>query len=355
MTPAKDLGFVDITDATVKEKYPYITIMRATLLNNVIKQKPTKKPNPDWWNPNEDYPGMTQTEAMAVLGDLKDPATYPGLENYENVNLTVLTMDAAKVKGRMEIDDQNSLTLSEVKGLVTVTGRAIGSKGSQGGRGILYGNNKVYSWQLPWIEKQPENIQFGWHFGFTAEGKLLCDIATMNTGGSKTKLHKVKFYEANTSEDLGEVYAEPYNFPNVLTYDCHNYLSGDWNVVSAAYGYPCFAKDGQALTYKQVLGNNGFSDSMGDNVYGQFIMIGKTFDGKVAIAIVSKENEGDSELTPLQAAYVLNKMGWKDIMCVGVTDWQSGSWKPGLMVDGKLVADRIQTALYLLWHLTQNN
>ena len=65
---------------------------------------------------------MTQTEAMAVLGDLKDPATYPGLENYENVNLTVLTMDAAKVKGRMEIDDQNSLTLSEVKGLVTVTG-----------------------------------------------------------------------------------------------------------------------------------------------------------------------------------------------------------------------------------------
>ena len=238
----------------------------------------------------------------------------------------------------MEIDDQNSLTLSEVKGLVTVTGRAIGSKGSQGGRGILYGNNKVYSWQLPWIEKQPENIQFGWHFGFTAEGKLLCDIATMNTGGSKTKLHKVKFYEANTSEDLGEVYAEPYNFPNVLTYDCHNYLSGDWNVVSAAYGYPCFAKDGQALTYKQVLGNNGFSDSMGDNVYGQFIMIGKTFDGKVAIAIVSKENEGDSELTPLQAAYVLNKMGWKDIMCVGVTDWQSGSWNPGLMVDGKLVA-----------------
>ncbi len=114
---------------------------------------------------------------------------------------------------------------------------------------------------------------------------------------------------------MGEVYAEPYNFPNVLTYDCHNYLSGDWNVVSAAYGYPCFAKDGQALTYKQVLGNNGFSDSMGDNVYGQFIMIGKTFDGKVAIAIVSKENEGDSELTPLQAAYVLNKMGWKDIMC----------------------------------------
>ena len=76
---------------------------------------------------------------------------------------------------------------------------------------------------------------------------------------------------------------------------------------------------------------------MGDNVYGQFIMIGKTFDGKVAIAIVSKENEGDSELTPLQAAYVLNKMGWKDIMCVG--------W----------LQDRIQTALYLLWHLTQNN
>ena len=223
-----------------------------------------------------------------------------------------------------------------------MTGRAIGSKGNEGGRGILYGNNKIYSWQLPWMEKQPENIQFGWHFGFTAEGKLLCDVATTNTGGSKTKLQKVIFNEANISEDIGdgvELYREPYNFGHqVFDFDCHNYLNGDWNVVSAAYGYPCFAKDGQALTYKQVLGNNGFSDSMGDNVYGQFIMIGKTFDGKVAIAIVSKENEGDSELTPLQAAYVLNKMGWKDIMCVGVTDWQSGSWKPGLMVDGKLVA-----------------
>ncbi len=52
----------------------------------------------------------------------------------------------------------------------------------------------------------------------------------------------------------GEVYAEPYNFPNVLTYDCHNYLSGDWNVVSAAYGYPCFAKDGQALTLQAGIG-----------------------------------------------------------------------------------------------------
>ncbi len=170
----------------------------------------------------------------------------------------------------------------------------------------------------------------------------MCDVATTNTGGSKTKLQKVIFNEANISEDIGdgvELYREPYNFGHqVFDFDCHNYLNGDWNVVSAAYGYPCFAKDGQALTYKQVLGNNGFSDSMGDNVYGQFIMIGKTFDGKVAIAIVSKENEGDSELTPLQAAYVLNKMGWKDIMCVGVTDWQSGSWKPGLMVDGKLVA-----------------
>lgn len=242
----------------------------------------------------------------------------------------------------MEIDDQNSLTLSEVKGLVTVTGRAIGSKGNEGGRGILYGNNKVYSWQLPWMEKQPENIQFGWHFGFTAEGKLLCDVVTTNTGGSKTKLQKVIFNEANISEDIGdgvELYREPYNFGHqVFDFDCHNYLNGDWNVVSAAYGYPCFARNGQALTYKQVLGNNGFSDSMGDNVYGQIVMIGKTFDGKVAVAIVSKENEGDSELTPLQAAYVLNKMGWKDIMCVGVTDWQSGSWKPGLMVDGKLVA-----------------
>lgn len=342
MTPAKDLGFVDITDAAIKEKYPYITVLKATLLNNVIKQKPTRKPNPDWWNPNEDFPGMTQTEAMAVLGDLKDPATYPGLENYENVNFTVLTMDAGKVKGRMEIDDQNSLTLSEVKGLVTVTGRSIGSKGNEGGRGILYGNNKIYSWKLPWMEKQPENIQFGWHFGFTAEGKLLCDIATTNTGEHKTKLQKVIFNEANISEDIGdgvELYREPYNYgQQVFDFDCHNYLDGDWNVISAAYGYPCFARDGRVLTYKQVLGNNGFSDSMSDNVHGQFVMIGKTFDGKVAVAVVSQENESDLELTPLQAAYVLNKMGWKDIMCVGATDWQSGSWKPGLMVDGKLIA-----------------
>lgn len=343
MIPAKDLGFVDITENFLDTKeYPYITVVRATRLSQVMKQKPTKVPSPDWWNPNECYPGMTQTEAMGVLGDFKDPTTYPGLEDIDNVNVTVVTMDATKVKGRMEIDDQNGLTLSEVKGLVTMTGRAIGSKGSQGGRGILYGNNKIYSWLLPWMEKQPENIQFGWHFGFTAEGKLLCDVATTNAGATKTKLHKVIFNEANISEDIGngvELYREPYNYGHqVFDFDCHNYLNGDWNVVSAAYSYPCFARDGIALTYKQILGNNGFSDNMGDNVYAQLVLIGKTFDGKVALAVVTKENDTDSTMTPLQAAYVLYKMGWKDIMCVGVTDWQSGSWNPGIMIDGKLVA-----------------
>lgn len=44
-------------------------------------------------------------------------------------------------------------------------------------------------------------------------------------------------------------------------------------------------------------------------------MIGKTFDGKVAIAIVSKENEGDSELTPLQLHTYLIRWAGKTL-CV---------------------------------------
>ncbi len=102
---------------------------------------------------------------------------------------------------------------------------------------------------------------------------------------------------------IWEKFAEPYNFPNVLTYDCHNYLSGDWkcSICSLAWLSLFLPKtDRRSLTSRYWATMD--SVIVWVIMYGQFIMIGKTFDGKVAIAIVSKENEGDSELTPLQAA-----------------------------------------------------
>lgn len=331
MTPAKELGFQDITPDDVKEKYPFISVMRATQLSNIPKQKPTSAPNPEWWNP-DGFGGLEKDQAMGILGNMTDPATFPGVDNVDNICLTVVTMESNKVKGRLVVNDQNGLQLSGVKGLVTVSGRPIGSKGAAGGRGILAADSKVYCWQIPWLEKQPENIHYGWHFGFTAEGRLLCDVIT-TSAGSHNRLQRVQFYDSNEN-----FHPEPYNYPNELTYDCHNYLAGDWDAVSSCYGFPCFAYDGKVLTWMQLAANNGFSDSFGDNVYGRFVVIGKTYDGKVGIATVTKESDTDNELTPLQAAYVLNKLGWKDIMCVGITDWQSGNWNPGIMIDGKVVA-----------------
>lgn len=331
ITPAKDLGFIDITPDDVKAQYPFINVMRATQLSNIPKQKPTSNPNPEWWNP-DGFGGLDKDQAMAILGDLTDPATYPGVDNVDNICLTVLTMESNKVKGHLEVNDQNGLLLSGVKGVVTVAGRPIGSKGAAGGRGILCADSKMYSWQIPWLEKQPENIHYGWHFGFNADGRLLCDVVT-TSAGSHDRLQRVQYYETS-----GEFHPEPYNYPNELAYDCHNYLAGDWDAVSSCYGFPCFAYDGKILKWMQLAANNGFSDSFGDNVHGQMVIIGKTYDGKVGIATVTKEADTDQELTPLQVAYVLTKLGWKDIMTVGITDWQSGSWKPGIMIAGKLIA-----------------
>ena len=108
----------------------------------------------------------------------------------------------------------------------------------------------------------------------------------------------------------------------------------------AAYGYPWLVKNGKKLTYKQVMGNNGFNDSMGDNEVARRALIGKTYDGKVGIAVVGRgEADGSDGLTLLQAAYVLNKIGWKDIMSIGATNWQTGdSWSPSIKIKDRLVA-----------------
>ena len=334
MTPASEFGFQDVTEDYVnKAEYPYITVMKINnaTLSNVIDKKPVK-PNPERWDPSGWY-GKTQAEAMAVLGDFNDPATYPGITNISGVNFTVVTLDASKVKGKLIIDDQNSVSLSEVNNLVVVTGNHIADKGNAGGRGILYGDNKVYSDKLAWIESQPLNVQFGECFGFTEDGKISFDVATVKDN----TLMKVRFYNADYSEDIddGNKFPEPEE-----TFDCRNYLDGAWNVKYVASGYPWLVRKGEKLTYKQVMGNNGFNDSMGDNETNRRGLIGKTYDGKIGIAVVGVgDADGADGLTLLQAAYVLNKMGWKEIMSLGATGWLTGnSWLPSIKINGQLVS-----------------
>ncbi len=334
MTPASEFGFQDVTEDYVnKAEYPYITVMKINnaTLSNVIDKKPVK-PNPERWDPSGWY-GKTQAEAMAVLGDFNDPATYPGITNISGVNFTVVTLDASKVKGKLIIDDQNSVSLSEVNNLVVVTGNHIADKGNAGGRGILYGDNKVYSDKLAWIESQPLNVQFGECFGFTEDGKISFDVATVKDN----TLMKVRFYNADYSEDIDDrnKFPEPEE-----TFDCRNYLDGAWNVKYVASGYPWLVRKGEKLTYKQVMGNNGFNDSMGDNETNHRGLIGKTYDGKIGIAVVGVgDADGADGLTLLQAAYVLNKMGWKEIMSLGATGWLTGnSWLPSIKINGQLVS-----------------
>ena len=334
MTPASEFGFQDVTEDYVnKAEYPYITVMKINnaTLSNVIDKKPVK-PNPERWDPSGWY-GKTQAEAMAVLGDFNDPATYPGITNISGVNFTVVTLDASKVKGKLIIDDQNSVSLSEVNNLVVVTGNHIADKGNAGGRGILYGDNKVYSDKLAWIESQPLNVQFGECFGFTEDGKISFDVATVKDN----TLMKVRFYNADYSEDIDDrnKFPEPEE-----TFDCRNYLDGAWNVKYVASGYPWLVRKGEKLTYKQVMGNNGFNDSMGDNETNRRGLIGKTYDGKIGIVVVGVgDADGADGLTLLQAAYVLNKMGWKEIMSLGATGWLTGnSWLPSIKINGQLVS-----------------
>ena len=94
---------------------------------------------------------------------------------------------------------------------------------------------------------------------------------------------KVRFYNADYSEDIddGNKFPEPEE-----TFDCRNYLDGAWNVKYVASGYPWLVRKGEKLTYKQVMGNNGFNDSMGDNETNRRGLIGKTYDGKIGIAVV---------------------------------------------------------------------
>ena len=148
---------------------------------------------------------------------------------------------------------------------------------------------------------------------------------------------KVRFYNADYSEDIddGNKFPEPEE-----TFDCRNYLDGAWNVKYVASGYPWLVRKGEKLTYKQVMGNNGFNDSMGDNETNRRGLIGKTYDGKIGIAVVGVgDAHGADGLTLLQAAYVLNKMGWKEIMSLGATGWLTGnSWLPSIKINGQLVS-----------------
>lgn len=110
-----------------------------------------------------------------------------------------------------------------------------------------------------------------------------------------------------------------------------------WDVVSAASGHPWLVREGHLLTRLEMYWNDsGWETALGEAWNGtrSRSYIGLTYDNKLGVAAVS---EGTGIC---QAAWLLYKMGWKDVFYVAGSNYLDDGFTPTLKVGGNVVVGK---------------
>ena len=114
-----------------------------------------------------------------------------------------------------------------------------------------------------------------------------------------------------------------------------------WDVVAAASGHPWLVREGHLLTRLEMYWNDtGWETALGEAWNGtrSRSYIGLTYDNKLGVAAVS---EGTGTC---QAAWLLYKMGWKDVFYVAGSNYLDDGFTPTLKVGGNVVVGKADQA-----------
>ena len=209
----------------------------------------------------------------------------------------------------MKSNNQTQIAVKDAGGLITMSGKPLGENT------MLYWNGQVLS--------RTNTSDAGWRaaVGFDEEGR-------------------VSFYNASIQDE------KMIRMPNYDSYP-DNYLTtaSDWDVISAACGHPWLVRNGHCMTRLEMYVNDAtnWEVALGEAWNGTRArsFMGITYDNKVGCAVVA------DGMSTCQAAWVLEKLGWKEVFYVGGNYYMANDFVPTLCVNGKLVVgDMNQQAQY---------
>lgn len=294
MDDPKKYGFTDVSEQYVTpSQYPFVSVLHATTIMNV----PVKNSAPEtpWsW----DVPSNQMDEYLAFIGDWKPNRP---LETVNDISFTVVTIDIEKAKAKLVSNNQREIAVKDVPGFIVMSG--LSSKDAT----KLFYNGKVLN------DKTSDDAPWRSAVGFSAQG----EISFYNASILNNSMVKLPF---NTE------------FPP----EGFLYTGTPWNVVSAACGRPWLVRNGHLMTREEMYRNDGtgWEIGLGEAWNGEWrsrSFIGTTYDNKLGCAVLSHG------LSIPQAAWLLNKMGWKDVFFVGGSYWMDNEFQTTLCIDGKLV------------------
>lgn len=330
------LGFSDITaDYTDAEG---VTIFKATAINGVPErqrfyggsqfvQETPYGPYDGWIYMNND-PDKT---VWVALGDWTEDRTTVNIDPCEVV---VVLLDQTEVAGKMFCAD-GGVTAGTVSSLVTVTGHSI----AQGDAG-LYADGKFYDDYAAATYVNYQNDLFPrTAIAFDAEGNF-------------------------TTATIAYAWGDFYKWDKIYTDSslpiATDQFSSTIDVTSVAWTCPAPVRGSHALTKDELQHSDcGWEPSFGDAWNGNRarMFAGVTEDGRIGFAafqgsfgyIEELGWEDYNGVGTFQAAWLLQKFGFKDVIQIGTAMYGEDSFRPTIIVDGQtVIGDPAQNAAYCI-------
>lgn len=330
------LGFSDITaDYTDAEG---VTIFKATAINGVPErqrfyggsqfvQETPYGPYDGWIYMNND-PDKT---VWVALGDWTEDRTTVNIDPCEVV---VVLLDQTEVAGKMFCAD-GGVTAGTVSSLVTVTGHSI----AQGDAG-LYADGKFYDDYASATYVNYQNDLFPrTAIAFDAEGNF-------------------------TTATIAYAWGDFYKWDKIYTDSslpiATDQFSSTIDVTSVAWTCPAPVRGSHALTKDELQYSDcGWEPSFGDAWNGNRarMFAGVTEDGRIGFAafqgsfgyIEELGWEDYNGVGTFQAAWLLQKFGFKDVIQIGTAMYGEDSFRPTIIVDGQtVIGDPAQNAAYCI-------
>ena len=332
------LGFSDVTsDYTTKEG---ITIYSATTLTDIperqrfyggqfVSETPYGAYDGWIWMDN-DYTG--DKTVWIALGDWTEDRTK---ETINNVKVSVVLLDEDYLKGKMYCADGNTVTAGTVSAAVTITGHST----VQGDAGI-YADGKFY-----------DDYASATYVNYQKDGFPRTAVAFNEEG---------RFHTATIKYADGKFYKWDRLYTDASTPISADQFADVLDVNQVAWTCPAPVRGNHALTTPELRYSDcGWEPSFGDAWNGTRarMFAGITHDGRVGYAafqgtfgyIESLGWEDYNAIGTFQAAWLLQKFGFKEVIQIGTAMYGEDGFKPTIIVDGQtLIGDPAQTAAYCI-------
>lgn len=338
------LGFSDVTaDYTDVEG---VTILKATALteipdyrakyddinNGYIAETPLSGGEGyygDWWSYCNGDCAHTVWEG---LGDEWVEARQK--ISIDPIEVVVVMIDESELAGKMYTDASNSVTSGTVGSFLTISGAS-----SNQGEAGLWAENVWYDDYLDATYAPLQEAYIRTAIGFNAAGKMSMQVAG-NASGVWYKWNKL-YDESCTAPALSDF--------------------TEWDVVSVAVTVPSHVRGGHKMKVQEIRTSDGWAGetAFGDAWNGRRarMFAGRTHDGRVAYAafqgafgmIESLGWEDYNGIGTVQASYVLEKLGFKDVIQIATAMYTEDGYKPTILLDGQtLIGDPAQAAKYCI-------